>query len=183
MTDDAARAMLTACEDGVVLARLRNRLAHQADADLRRAHEEDEASVDASVRALLLDRLNALLRLPRAANAGARSGVAPREAPNGAARAVRIFEQHREQVRDRFRALKGSLQTELADLALEMAGETAARLSMRYGQRGQEWLWWRLSRIVDQLVAVSMPATLPAALELLAAQAVRSGLEKRLAAA
>lgn len=183
MTEDAARSMLTACEDGVVLARLHHRLARQVNADLRRAQEDDDASVDASVRALLLDRLNAMLQLPREVGPGARSSVVSKDAPSGAARAVRIFEQHREQVRDRFRVLKGCLQTELADLALEMAGETAARLSIRYGRRGQDWLGWRLSRIVDQFVAVSMPATLPAALELLATQAVVSGLQQRLTAA
>jgi hypothetical protein len=180
ITEDAARAMLTACEDGVVLARLHHRLARQVKADLLRAREVDEFSVDASVRALLLDRVNALMQLPRAVGGGAGSGVAHEDSPSGAARAARIFEEHREQVRDRFRALRGCLQMELADLALEMAGETAARLSMRYGRRGQEWLWEGPSRIVDQFVAVSIPATLPAALELLATQAVVSGLKQRL---
>lgn len=179
-TEDAARAMLTACEDGGVLARLHHRLARQVKADLLRAREGDESSVDASARALLLDRVNALLHLPRAVGGGAVSSVTPKDLPSGAARAARIFEEHREQVRDRFRALKGCLQTELADLALEMAGETAARLSMRYGRRGQEWFWGRLSTLVDQFVAVSMPATLPAALELLATQAAVSGLKQRL---
>jgi hypothetical protein len=178
MTEDTARAMLTACEDGGALARLHHRLARQVKADLLRAREGDESSVDASVRALLLDRVNALLHLPRAVSAV--SSVTPNALPSAAARAARIFEEHREQVRDRFRALKGRLQTELADLALEMAGETAARLSMHYGFREEEWLGWRLSRIVDQLVAVSMPATLPAALELMATQAVVSGLKERL---
>jgi hypothetical protein len=172
ITEDAARAMLTACEDGVVLARLHHRLARQVKADLLRAREVDEFSVDA--------RVNALMQLPRAVGGGAGSGVAHEDSPSGAARAARIFEEHREQVRDRFRALRGCLQMELADLALEMAGETAARLSMRYGRRGQEWLWEGPSRIVDQFVAVSIPATLPAALELLATQAVVSGLKQRL---
>jgi hypothetical protein len=180
LTEDAARAMVAACENRAVLARLRHRLARQVKADLLRAREADEAAVDARVRGLLVDRLGASLRLTREIGRDAGSNDVHENLSLAAARAVRIFEEHREGGRGRFRALKGSLRTELAELAFEMAGETAARLSMRYGQREHEWLWWRLSRIVDQFQAVSTPASLPAALEVLAARAVLSGLQERI---
>ena len=108
----------------------------------------------------------------------ASASVAHADLTPGAARALRTFEQHRDMVRSCFRTLKRRVQTELADLSLEMASETAARLCLRFGRQGQEWLWWRLSRIVDQFVAVSKPAGLPASLELLATRSVLSGLER-----
>jgi hypothetical protein len=178
VTGDAAREMNAACENRSVLARVHHRLARQVNADLRLVRGDDEASVDAQWRALLLAQLEALLDLTIVPIRSTPSSVAPVELTLGAARALRTFERQREMVRSRFRALKGRLQTELADLSLEMAGETAARLCLRYGRQGQEWLWWRLSRIVDQFVAVSRPASLPAHLELLATRSVLSGLEK-----
>lgn len=178
VTEDAARTMEAACEDRAVLARVRHRLARQVNADLRVARGDDEASVDAQGRALLLARLDALLDTPTAPARAAPARGASVDLTLGAARALRTFERHRELVRSRFRALKGRLQVELADLSLEMAGETAARLCLTYGREGQEWLWWRLSRVVDQFVAISKPASLPAHLELLATRSVLSGLEK-----
>lgn len=165
MTGDAAREMNASCENRAVLARVHHRLARQVSSDLRLMREDDEASVDAQWRALLLARLEVLdLATVPASNAGSN---APMELTLGAARALRAFERHRDVVRSRFRALKGRLQTELADLSLEMAGETAARLCLRYGRQGQEWLWWRLSTL-----------SLPGHLELLATRSVLSGLEK-----
>lgn len=178
VTEDAARAMDAACEDRRVLSALHRRLARRVNANLLRAREDDEGSVDARAQALLLARLDVLLKLPRDARTAAGSTPALADLTPGAVHALRLLERHREDVRDRFRALKGKLQMELADLSLEMAGETAARLGLRYGRQGQEWLWWRLSAIVDQLVAVSTPASLPASLELLATRSVLSGLEK-----
>jgi hypothetical protein len=178
VTEDAARAMDVACKDRRVLAGIHHRLIRRVNADLLGAREDDEASVDARARALLLARLDVLLNLPRDARAAAGTSAAHAGLTLGAVHALRILEQHREDVRDRFRSLKCKLQMELADLSLEMAGETAARLGLRYGREGEEWLWWRLSRIVDQFVAVSTPASLPASLELLATRSVLSGLEK-----
>ena len=177
VTDDAARAMNSACGDRTALARLHHRLTRQVNADLLLVRGDDEASVDAGARALLLARLDALLDAP-AQTINARSAAAHTTLTIGAARALRAFERHRETVRSCFRALKGRLQTELADLSLEMAGETAVRLCLQYGRQRQEWLWWRLSRIVDQFVTLATPASLPAQLELLATRSVLSGLEK-----
>src|SRR5262245_22393681 len=153
VTEDAARAMDAACEDRAVLTRLHHRLARQVNADLLRVREGDEAAVDARARALLLARLDALLETPHDP-ARPSSSVAHADLTPGAALALLTFERHRELVRGRFRDLKGRLQTELADLSLEMAAETAARLCLRHGRQGQDWLWWRLSRIVDQFVAI-----------------------------
>ena len=177
LAQTTAREMAAACEDRAILSRLHGRLSRQVNADLLRARDDDD-SVDARARALFLARLDGLLDTPRNAIRPTIANVAHADLSPGAARALRIFEQHREMVRSCFRGLKRRVQTELADLSLEMAGETAARLCLRFGRQGQEWLWWRLSRIVDQFVAVSRPAGLPASLELLATRSVLSGLEK-----
>jgi len=176
-TEETARAMYAACEDRAVLLRIQHRLARRVNADLLLARGDDEPSVDARVRELLVAQLDMLLETP-APHGRAGSSVANADLTPGAVRALRIVEQHRETVRARFRALRSKVQTDLADLALELAGETAARLCLLYGQQGQEWLWWRLSRIVDQLVAISAPPSLPTSLELLATRSVLSGLEK-----
>lgn len=176
LSDAVATSMAADCEDQAVLARVHYRLGRRIDADVLRVHEDASAAVDARARALVLARLDALLHMvpPRSAI----SSGAPADLTLGGARALRSFERHRDLVRDRFRALNGKIQTELADLSLELAGETAARLCLCHGRDGQEWLWWRLSRIVDQLVAASKPTSLPAKLELLATRSVLSGLEK-----
>src|SRR5262249_9418612 len=176
-TEEAARAIRAACEHRAVLLRVRNRLARRVNADLILARGDDEPSVDVRARVLLVARLDLMLDTS-ASNARDASSVAHADPTPGSVRALRILEEHRELVRARFRSLKSRLQSELADLSLDMAGETAARLCLRYGRQGQEWLWWRLSKIVDQFVAVSKPASLPAHLELLATRSVLSGLEK-----
>jgi hypothetical protein len=181
LTQDTARAMDAACEDRMVLFRLRHRLAHQVDADLLRFRADDEDSVEARARALLVGQLDALLETQPIARRRGDSLLARADLTPGTVKAMRILDQHRDAIRGRFRALKCRLQTELADLSREMAGETAARLCLRHGQQGQqgqEWLLWRLARIVDHFVAVSAPASLPAQLELLATRSVLSGLEK-----
>ena len=176
-TEEAARAMGAACEHRAVLVRVRNRLARRVNADLILARGDDEPSVDVRARVLLVARLDVLLDTSGSSGRDS-SSVAHADLTPGSVRALRILEEHRELVRARFRALKSRIQSELADLCLEMAGETAARLCLRFGRQGQEWLWWRLSKIVDQFVAVSRPVSLPASLELLATRSVLSGLEK-----
>jgi len=178
LTQDTARAMDAACEDRMVLSRLRHRLAHQVDADLLRFRADDADSVEARARALLVGQLDALLETQPIARRRGDSVLTHAGLTPGTVEAMRILEQHRDAIQGRFRALKCRLQTELADLSREMAGETAARLCLRHGQQGHEWLWWRLARIVDQFVAVSAPASLPAQLELLATRSVLSGLER-----
>jgi uncharacterized protein YukE len=178
LTHETARAMDAACEDRRVLVRLRHRLARQVDADLLRLRADDQDSVEARARALLLAQLDALLETQPIASRRGGSVLAHTDLTPGTVKAMRILDQHRDAIRRRFRALKCRLQTELADLSREMAGETAARLCLRHGQQGQEWLWWRLARIVDHFVAVSAPASLPAQLELLATRCVLSGVEK-----
>ena len=176
LSDAVATAMAEECEDRAVLARVHHRLGRRVDADVRRLHEDASAAVDARARALVLARLEARLGAVPPRSAG--SSGAPADLTLGGARALRTFERHRDLVQDRFRALNGKIQTELADLSLELAGETAARLCICHGPDGQEWLWWRLSRIIDQLVKASKPTSLPAQLELLATRSVLSGLEK-----
>lgn len=179
LTWDTARAMEAACEGSEVITRLQHQLSRQVNADLLRSREDDESAIDARARALLLTSLDARIvdrpspRKPRASRL-ARADLTP-----GAARAMRVLAEYRETVSVRFRALKCRLQTELADLSLEMAGETAARLCLRHGRQGRDWLWWRLSIIVDQFTAFSRPATLPASLELLATRSVISELRSR----
>jgi hypothetical protein len=173
---ESARAMAAACEDPAVLARVRHRLDRQVAADLLRAREDNEDSIDARARALLVTSLDARLALRLADSPRGTSRFAHADLTPGAARATHLVDQFRETIRVRFRALKSRVQSELADLALEMAGETAARLCLRHGHQGREWLWSRLSQIVDQFVAVTTPASLPGALELLATRSVLSGL-------
>src|SRR5262245_26395917 len=120
VTEDAARAMRAACEDEAVLTRLHHRLVRRVNADLLRVREDDEASVDARARALLLARLDAPLDTPRVSGRRAGSGAPHPDLTPGTTLALRTFEQHREHVRSRFRDLKGRLQAELADLSLEM---------------------------------------------------------------
>jgi hypothetical protein len=179
LTLDTARAVEAACEGPAVLARVRHRLDRQVSADLLRSREDDEDSIDARARALLVASLDARMAARLAERALGTSSFARADLTLGAARAMRLVGRYRETIRVRFRALKCRVQTELADLALEMAGETAARLCLRHGQQGREWLWSRLSQIVDQFVAVSTPASLPGALELLATRSVLSGLLPR----
>lgn len=178
LTQETARAMDAACEDRLVLFHLRHSLARQLDGDLLRLRADDEDSVEARARALLLVQLDALLETQPIARRRGGSVLAHAVLTPGTLKAMRILDQHSDAIRVRFRALKCRLQTELADLSREMAGETAARLCLRHGQQGPEWLWWRLARIVDHFVAVSAPASLPAQLELLATRSVLSGLEK-----
>ena len=177
LTREAVRSMAGACESRAVLSRLHHRLARQVNSDLLRGREDDEDSMDARARALLLAQLETVLDSLRTPGDRGGSSFAGADLTPGATRALRVLGQHRETVRVRIRALKSRLQTELADLSLEMAGETAARLCLRHGQQGREWLSWRLGRIVDQFVAIATPASLPASLELLATRSVLLGLE------
>jgi len=175
-SEAAATAMAADCENPAVLARVLDRLDRRINAQAARTKEDASAAVDARAQAVVLARLEALLDMA-APRTGSPSG-APADLTLGGARALRTFQRHRDLVRDRFQALNGKIQAELAALSLELAGETAARLCMCHGRDGQEWLWWRLSRIVDQLVAASKPTSLPARLELLATHSVLSGLRK-----
>ena len=176
LSEAVATAMAADCEDRAVLARVHYRLGRRINADVLRVHEDALAAVDARARGLVLARLDALLaRVPPRSSI---SSDAPATLTLGGARALRTFERHRDLVRDRFRALNAKIQTELADLSLELAGETAARLCLCHGRDGQEWLWWRLSRVVNQFVVASKPKSLPAQLELLATRSILSGLEK-----
>jgi len=177
MSRQTARAMKRACEDGAVLARLHHRLIRLVDAELVRAWQDNVAAVESRAAALLVAELEASIDAgPEARGRG--SLFAHADLTPGMVQAMRILARYRNLVRDRFSELKSTIHGELADLALEMASETAARLCMQYASQGRDWLSWRLARIVEHFVAVSRPATLPGALELLATRSVLSGLER-----
>ena len=177
LSRQTARAMEDACEDRTVLARLHHRVVRQVSADLVRARHDDVTSVEASAAALLAAELEASIDAAPALR-GRRSLFTNADLTPGTAEALRVLARYRDVVRDQFNELKSAIHGELADLSLEMASETAARLCMRYGDKGRDWLCWHLAGIVEHLVAVSAPASLPAALELLATRSVLSGLER-----
>ena len=170
--------MSKACEGRPVLARLHHRLTRQVNADLMRAGDDDESSVEVRARAVVLAQLDAMLERAESPRHRRGDAYAHADLTPGAVEAMRIVEQYRETVRSRFRELKCRLQTELAELSLEMAAETAARLCLQYSGQGHERLWWWLWRIVDEFVEVSTPPSVPASLELLAIRYVLSELAR-----
>jgi len=178
LSGQTARAMKRACEDRTVLAHLHQRVVRQVSAELVRARHDDVASVEASAAALLAAQLEASIDPVPAPRGAGGSQLAHADLTPGTTKALRVLARYRDVVRDRFNEMKSAIHSELADLSLEMASETVARLCMRYGGKGHDWLCWRLARIVEHFVAVSAPASLPAALELLATRSVLSGLER-----
>ncbi|HUM12291.1 MAG TPA: hypothetical protein VLT82_15195 [Myxococcaceae bacterium] len=169
---ETAFAMRKACEGWVVIARLHHRLTRRLNSDSLRPCPDDEASVELRARAVVLAELDALLEVPESPRSRSGHAYAHADLTPGAARALRILEQHRETVRSRFRELRCTLQTDLAELSLQMAAETAAGLLLRHGRDGREWLSWRVARIVEELVKVSAPPSLAGALENLAIRSV-----------
>ena len=179
LSQETARAMSRACESRQVLARLHRRLTRQVNAELRRAPEDDQTSIELRARAVVLTQLDAILETPKSPRRQSGNGYAHADLTPGAVEALRLVEQHRDTVRSRFQELKCRLQTELAELSLEMATETAARLCLKYSTQRSEWLCWRLARTVDELVAISRPPTLPASLEALATRSVLAAVAER----
>jgi hypothetical protein len=173
-----ARVMKRACEDDTVRAGLHHRLVRQVNASLARARHDDPTSVEARASALLVAQLEASNDETPMLRRTSGAFFADSDLTPGATTALRALARYQDVVRRRFDEMKSAVQSELADLSLEMASETAARLCMRYEGKGRDWLCWRLARIVEHFVAVSTPATLPGALELLATRSVLSGLER-----
>ena len=176
LSQETARAMSRACEGRPILARLHRRLTRQVNAGLLRATHDDETLLEVRARAVVLAQLDTILEAPERPKRQSGKTYEHADLSPGSVKALRLLEQHRDAVQSRFRELKCGLQTELAELSLEMAGETAARLCLQHGGRGSEWLCWRLKRIVEELEETSTPPTLPASLELLATRSVLAGV-------